>query len=443
MVMVRKRVKKKVQKKAQPYGRADSMAEAVLKATAAEVGHQPMQAVAATPQDVQPPAAAAPLAQHTMQPAAVPQPPDLAQAKRQPAAAMQPPALVPLKKRRTSAPQPAVEPPQPEESKAATELGPAPARKPKRAGHSMYMKFWRSLQGKAVPATVTETYSKLKGRRGGLTNLFEDWVQCGGVWGRSALVARMVRQHNEMARGRFKLFDRQGLLVKYHGNTELVDQLIARKRADKEVWKDRNFPERQDLEQYRCWDSDSWDKEDVSREETDLEMRANVRAGEVKTLLKSDMFSVAEPVYNKPVKKNRGASSSTPTGTPTPSTPGSDGVPDAVKAMRSLRQQATKHVKDIGSKCIDAASWETKLRQANVPESMVIALAAAGKEWQQKFEVAKKDIETATINAVNGGDIAELEAALEESTTLQKNFVDQSATTKRLLQPVKTKTRSA
>lgn len=402
------------------YGRGDSMAEAVLKASALETA-------VATAASLQQPVT-------TPAPQQSPPPAKPAQQQSQPSAALQPAAQ--QQSQPCAKPAEALQrdcPPDPEPVTAEPEV--SGKTKPRGAAHAHYMRFWRSMNGKRVPPAVTEAYSKLKGRRGGLTALFEDWIQCKGDWGRSTLVARMTRVHSDRARGRYKLFNRKELLVKYDQNVELVDSLIARKRAEKEVHKDKNFPERVDLECYRCWDADEWEKEDASLEETMTELQANVSVSQVQGLMKADVFTCADPVYHKPTKKPR-TTNTTPT-TPSPGTPAS--LPEAVKVMRVARQEAQKQLKELNNKSVDAGTWLSRLLEAHVPESMAKGFAAEADSWSTRFGALRARIENDTIAAVNASNAALLESAIEDSRAAIEKYNEQAATVKRLMQPVKPK----
>ena len=100
------------------------------------------------------------------------------------------------------------------------------------------MRFWRSVQptAKKTPASVIERAIALKGKRGALTAIFEDWMQSKEDWGSSCLMQRVSRSKRDKCRGRFRLMTRAELMTRY-GDAALVEDLCARKVS----WLDHNM----------------------------------------------------------------------------------------------------------------------------------------------------------------------------------------------------------
>ena len=108
----------------------------------------------------------------------------------------------------------------------------------KKMAHARYMRFWRSVQptAKKTPASVIERAIALKGKRGALTAIFEDWMQSKEDWGSSCLMQRVSRSKRDKCRGRFRLMTRAELMTRY-GDAALVEDLCARKVS----WLDHNM----------------------------------------------------------------------------------------------------------------------------------------------------------------------------------------------------------
>lgn len=106
----------------------------------------------------------------------------------------------------------------------------------KRAGRARYMRFWRSIQTtsdhtpvtKKTPVEVIKAALAVKGRRGGLTALYEDFLQSGENWAESCLMHRISKKRSEQYRGRFAWLTKKQLMDKY-ADAAVVSDLIARK----------------------------------------------------------------------------------------------------------------------------------------------------------------------------------------------------------------------
>jgi hypothetical protein len=179
IIKYRPRTKRTSRPASNPYGRQDSVAEACLQAaltTASRplISAEELEKVLATPLVPRP---AAPM----LEPATM-QPPALAAAGPVPlqALAVQQPDLKQL-------------PPVPQFEEVASAASSAAAEGAdekkatgkKRGGRAKYMKFWRTLQpesqeGKRIPEELLKTYKNDAGKKGSLTQLFEDWLQAGG-----------------------------------------------------------------------------------------------------------------------------------------------------------------------------------------------------------------------------------------------------------------------
>lgn len=63
----------------------------------------------------------------------------------------------------------------------------------KQNARNQYMRFWRSIQsnGKAPPHLLSH-YEQIKGRKGALTLLFEDYVQAKEDWQRPEVSRRLL-----------------------------------------------------------------------------------------------------------------------------------------------------------------------------------------------------------------------------------------------------------
>lgn len=223
---------------------------------------------------------------------------------------------------------------------------------------------------------------------------------------------------------------------------ELVEDLISRKRKEKLVQKDPNFPDRQDLELYRCWDAQEWEQEDVGAEEFEVQTKVDADKHAVSKLVNAHVFRPEttkedqgiKPPENKPgskrARKGGREKSEPPAAAPLAR---SDVQPGA--ELKAARQAAVKTLKELGSLLVDSSSWESRLKAANVPQPMVAAIAAAGIKWHETITQLRMDLESVLIQAINQGDPLPLQTVLTRAADLTKTYHAESVTTKRLMAP--------
>lgn len=135
--------------------------------------------------------------------------------------------------------------------------------------------------------------------------LFEQWLQVGGKWDQSSLVAQARQSFRGTKTGARRWMQRSDLIQKYQ-DPVIADEIIASKEGDPLVRAccvrpNPDLPSRADLKQYLCWDaSHECDVEDTLIEQ-------------MMTVTQSDLHKRAghkNDDHEKPKKKRRRVSSS-------------------------------------------------------------------------------------------------------------------------------------
>ena len=92
------------------------------------------------------------------------------------------------------------------------------------------MRFYRSVDdnNKKTPKGVLEKAASLRGKRGALTCIFEDWLQAKEDWAQTCLMQRVCRSHKETYKGSSRWTTKQELEQRYN-DPQLVAELISRK----------------------------------------------------------------------------------------------------------------------------------------------------------------------------------------------------------------------
>ncbi|CAK9097300.1 unnamed protein product [Durusdinium trenchii] len=94
--------------------------------------------------------------------------------------------------------------------------------------------------------------------------LFSQYIECNEDWMSSVLVISTENTEREQTRGTYKWLTKMDLMVKYHQNAALVQELITGKLVSGD-WKDHpEFPGREDMRLYRCWVEDVEETEHIS-----------------------------------------------------------------------------------------------------------------------------------------------------------------------------------
>ena len=294
--------------------------------------------------------------------------------------------------------------------------------------------------------------------------MFEDWLQAGGDWAKSCLYLRLTSKSSSKSKGCYRTFTRQQLLDKYNNDSELVDDLCARKVKEGHTQPDENFPDRKDLLQYWCWDTNKWDKGNEVSEEMELGTAVDqtatsdiVGAGafgpiELPRKLSSpgmkgaSRFKAAESP-SKTSKKRAPDADSEDEGGPkpkpkkgkggTPNCQDTENKPNKTTAdpMKLSRQAANKAIKDIGNLLVDTQSWGSRLREANVPEPMVTALSQTSSTWQKELSLLRSSLETNLITALNTKNVEALDKAVQSANGVIEKYNAESVTAKRLMAP--------
>jgi hypothetical protein len=207
---------------------------------------------------------------------------------------------------------------------------------------------------------------------------------------------------------------------------ELVDDLIKRKRAEKQNFRDKNFPDRDDLEVYRCWDSDEWDTENRVAEEVTCELQGEWTPEQTKIIAGSmpkpdEVMCEAVTVNHEPPPKNsRGKrAKAVPEQGGPGSAPAVGGVPASGAGavggdIKSARQAAGATIKQIGHLLIDVSSWKTRLESAGVPTHVVDAYNQTSARWSTELHTLRADLEAVMITAVNKNAPADLLAEVKQ-----------------------------
>lgn len=210
----------------------------------------------------------------------------------------------------------------------------------------------------------------------------------------------------------------------------MVDELITRKRAEGLAFPDRNFPQDATRCLFKCWDSEEYETEDAATEEMALETKTNAKREQTQKMLAAGVFTASSELTALPKRKPQ---KNTNPGTPgsLPGTPGNESSKDTAK---SLRQQATRQLKELSMLEVECTTWSRRLREAGVPEAMVAAMEVAATGWSETFGALRAKLQDTLITTVNGGDLLHLENVLEEAKKEKERFTKESATTKKLLQ---------
>lgn len=135
--------------------------------------------------------------------------------------------------------------------------------------------------------------------------LFEQWLQVGGKWDQSSLVAQARQSFRGTKTGARRWMQRSDLVQKYQ-DPVIADEIIASKEGDPLVRAccvrpNPDLPSRADLKQYLCWDS----SHECDVEDTLIE--------QMMTVTQSDLHKRAghkNDDREKPKKKRRKVSSS-------------------------------------------------------------------------------------------------------------------------------------
>ena len=339
--------------------------------------------------------------------------------------------------------------------------------------HARYMRFWRSVQPPKksdckVPPQLLQTYQTLKGTRGGLTSLLEDWIQAGEDWSQSALVVHLTQSKSEAARGRFKWVSKADLIARY-GDTdaakELIADLIQRKVVDGHVKDDPNFPGRKEFRLYLCWDSSVLDTTEEVACRNDLSSSVDVtNKDSVMSILKSDLFKqdrMAMPgvpgragsvkgggTPPKPQVQNTGPMDTSASVDPPTLPPGKGEKPKkpkketkpkdekqtvAMDPLKKARNDANKLIKDIGPLMMETMDWESKL--TGVAPQMLGPLKALAEDWHMKLGTARSTLEGVMVDALKAKDHMMLNNATSETKALLEQFATESQSAKRLMAP--------
>lgn len=99
-----------------------------------------------------------------------------------------------------------------------------------RPSRARYMRFYRSVDGtsKKTPKEVLEKAAKMRGKRGALTCIYEDWLQAKEDWAETCMMQRLCRSRKESCKGTWRWTSKQELEQRY-GDPQLVTELIGRK----------------------------------------------------------------------------------------------------------------------------------------------------------------------------------------------------------------------
>lgn len=162
-------------------------------------------------------------------------------------------------------------------------------------GRKEYKKFWNSLNRctGSTPSEILQHYQSLKGKRGSLTQLFEDWAQSGQNWYETSVLCNLRRKHTTRARGKWRLMDKTAMLQQYNQDEGLVAELIARKVKEGDFKPHFEFPNRVDMRLYRCWVSTEYDSEDELEKGFTMTGQREVDSTSVEALAAGGVFSAS------------------------------------------------------------------------------------------------------------------------------------------------------
>ena len=103
--------------------------------------------------------------------------------------------------------------------------------------------------------------------------------------------------------------------------------------------------------------------------------------------------------------------------------------------MKVARTSANKAIKDISNLLVDTQSWESRLREAKVPDSMVMALAETSANWMDELSNLRASLEKTLISALSSKSCEALDLAVQQATATIDRYNAESLTAKRLMAP--------
>lgn len=327
------------------------------------------------------------------------------------------------------------------EASAATPHAGAADSKPKvkkaRRGdaHAKYMRFYRSITTNAnkTPPCVLEKVAALNAdetitKRGKLLFLFEDWAQSAEDWGRSTLVINHFRKTSQKKRGALKWMNEGDLLAKYHGNTEAVADLVARKLAANQVRDNPDFPGVETQRQYLCFDSEA----QVTEDETGVSLNLGLEAEVGKEGLKA---MVTKGVVANLFQHGEASGSAN----------GKDPLqpkPKPVKPVKKEKSDSEKMKAQLKNLARQLDDWkqDTKLLTVQLNDSLAPETYKTEQKhelaaWADKFGEVRERVLPLLCIKEKDLNVDDGQALVDECKRMREDYVKVAALVKRMMQP--------
>lgn len=311
---------------------------------------------------------------------------------------------------------------------------------------NLYMRFGRSQKRADLPKEIAEKFAALKEKekkfgtlapavRKERQRLFEEFVQAGENWAESSIVLNNKNTQRETQRGIYKLFSKEDLLVKYHQNSTLVDELVKNKEELKEF---ELHPEVPGMKLYKCWDSSAVINDDESARSMTATQEGAMSSSQAAVAMQShpsgshgpaDRESVPDPKKRPRKPKGGNDDGPAPPGTPTP---GTSSVPKA----KTASQEAKTAMANASGHILEGEGWNQKLLESNVTEQLRIAVVTDLAKVVSELKTARQQVE-ATVAKGASEDI--LQGSTQDLAKAIANYKNASKSAKSLISKPKSK----
>ncbi|CAL1159977.1 unnamed protein product, partial [Cladocopium goreaui] len=212
---------------------------------------------------------------------------------------------------------------------------------------------------------VTQKFHEASKDKAKMRSLFQEFQRCNGDWLSSTLVIRDSQTTTNTQGGK-------DLLVKYHGNTLLVDELIKKKTAEKKYISHPEFPDNEDMRLYKTWVETYEKNEEIHAEGVETRREAE---GDY-----DGMGSTPIPP---------GDSQAVPKAKPKPKPKSS------APKVKTDEQLARAAVVKANANLLEISQWDYKLANASVPKVVRDAYVSSMETEGKELRDAKTAVELA------------------------------------------------
>lgn len=202
--------------------------------------------------------------------------------------------------------------------------------------------------------------------------LFQEFQKCNRDWLSSTLVIRDSQTTTNTQGGKDGYLSKADLLVKYHGNTLLVDELIKKKTAEKKYISHPEFPDNEDMRLYKTWVETYEKNEEIHAEGVETRREAE---GDY-----DGMGSTPIPP---------GDSQAVPKAKPKPKPKSS------APKVKTDEQLARAAVVKANANLLEISQWDYKLANASVPKVVRDAYVSSMETEGKELRDAKTAVELA------------------------------------------------